>query len=76
MGGVTIKGAAQYLSYQPREKKQQDRSKGVNEEKYFKNILKQSPKLEKAKALKQQRERLVADFKQKYKNNSSAFLGD
>lgn len=41
--GVTIKGAAQYLSYQPREKKQGDRNKNVNEEKYFKNIQKLSP---------------------------------
>ncbi len=45
-GGVTIKGASQYLSYQPREKKQ-DRNKNVNEEKYFKNIQRLSPKLDK-----------------------------
>lgn len=43
--GVTIKGAAQYLSYQPKSDKNKNdpRNRNINEEKYFKNILRLEP---------------------------------
>ena len=71
--GVTIKGAAQYLAYQPKEKKA---VKSVNEEKYFKNILRLEPQIERATQLKQRKNKLYADFKHNYKNNNNAFLND
>ena len=49
--GVTIKNASQYLSYQPKDKKA-DKNKAVNEERYFKNILRLEPKIEEANRLK------------------------
>ena len=77
MSGVTIKNAAQYLAYKPKEKKITDgKSKNINEERYFKNIQRLSPKLDKEKNLTLETKRLFNDFKQKYKNNSSAFLND
>jgi hypothetical protein len=75
MGGVTIKGASQYLAYRPREKKQ-DRSKNVNEESYFKNIISKRPHLEKYDDMIHNTGKLFNDFKQTYKNNGSAFLND
>ena len=43
--GVTIKGASQYLAYKPKEKKSDAKNKNVNEERYFKNILKLEPNI-------------------------------
>ena len=44
--------------------------------KYFKSILKWSPKLDKSKHLTDHTIGLFNDFKVKYKNNASAFLND
>lgn len=76
---MTIKGAAQYLSYQPKTDKSKNdpRNRNINEEKYFKNILRLEPQLERGHNLKMQREKLFNDFKHKYKNNNgSAYLND
>ena len=76
--GVTIKGASQYLAYQPKEKKttNDNKNKNINEEKYFKSILRLSPKLDKSKNLTYHTLGLFNEFKAKYKNNASAFLND
>jgi hypothetical protein len=52
------------------------KNKNVNEERYFKNILRLEPQIEKGNLLKHQKNRLFNDFKQKYKNNNNAFLND
>jgi hypothetical protein len=76
--GVTIKGAAQYLSYQPKADKSKNdpRNRNINEERYFKNILKLEPQLERGYNLKMQREKLYNDFKHKYKSSNNAFLNE
>jgi hypothetical protein len=75
-GGVTIKGASQYLAYQPKDKKAGDKAKSVNEERYFKNILKLEPQIDKGNHLKHLKNKLFNEFKHKYKNNNNAFLND
>lgn len=74
----TIKGAAQYLSYVPKADKNKNdpKNRNVNEERYFKNILKNEPQIERGHALKSQKEKLFNDFKHKYKNSNNAFLNE
>ena len=75
--GVNIKNASQFLSFVPKERKVLDpKNKNVNEEKYFKSILKLEPQLDKAQHLKLQRNKLFNEFKHKYKNNNNAFLNE
>lgn len=73
--GITLKGASQYLAYQPKDKKA-DKTKNVNEERYFKNILRLEPQIEKGNHLKHLKNKLFNEFKHKYKNSNNAFLND
>lgn len=73
--GITLKGAAQYLAYVPKDKKA-DKNKSVNEERYFKNILRLEPQIDKGNHLKNLKNKLFNEFKHKYKNNNNAFLND
>lgn len=71
--GVTLKGASQWLSYKPQDKKNDAKNKNFIEE-YYKKIQRLAPQIDKGRLLKQTKERLNIEFKQKYKNNNNAFL--
>lgn len=72
--GITIKGAAQYMSYKPQDKKNKANNNFIEE--YYRNIQRWGPELEKANMLKQKIDRHNIEFKQKYKNNNNAFLNE
>jgi hypothetical protein len=66
-GGITIKNAAQYLSYKPPvNKKDVPRNNRVDESKYFKAIERQAPDIDKFLRLKKKKENLKTEFKKKW----------
>ena len=48
----------------------------MNEEKYFREILRLEPQIEKGLNLKNLKNKLFTNFKNNYKNNNNAFLND
>jgi len=64
------------MAWQPKDKKADPKNRNVNEERYFKNILKWEPQVEKGLNLKSQKNKLFTNFKNNYKNNNNAFLND
>lgn len=75
-GGITIKNAAQYLSYKPPVKRGRFTNR-VDESKYYEAIDKYAcPNLDRGKGLKSHKQNLVTNFSKKWKENRNAFQSD